>query len=41
AQYLFSLDQELRKLGMRDASLDDLIIQVRHLVGEASQPGLA
>ncbi|WP_213198815.1 gamma-glutamylcyclotransferase [Klebsiella aerogenes] len=41
AQYLFSLDQELRKLGMRDASLDDLIIQVRHLVGEASQPGIA
>lgn len=41
AQYLFSLDQELRKLGMRDAGLDDLITQVRHLVGESSQPGLA
>ncbi len=41
AQYLFSLDQELRKLGMYDACLDDLVGKVRHLLGESSQPGLA
>ena len=41
AQYLFALDQELRKLGMHDACLDDLVGKVRHLLGENSQPGLA
>ena len=41
AQYLFSLDQELRKLGMHDDCLDDLVGTVRTLLGENSQPGLA
>lgn len=39
AQYLFSLDQELRKLGMYDACLDDLVGKVRHLLGKAASPG--
>ncbi|WP_038164015.1 gamma-glutamylcyclotransferase, partial [Trabulsiella guamensis] len=33
AQYLFSLDQELRKLGMCDNSLDELVERVRNLLG--------
>ena len=36
AQYLFSLEQELNKLGMRDPSLDELISAVRAL--QAPQP---
>jgi cation transport protein ChaC len=35
AQYLFSLEQALRKLGMHDASLDDLVASVRALLGES------
>lgn len=41
AQYLFSLEQALRKLGMHDASLDDLVASVRALLGESPTPGLA
>ena len=36
AQYLFSLEQELNKLGMRDPSLDELISAVRAV--QAPQP---
>ncbi len=39
AQYLFSLEQALRKLGMHDASLDDLVASVRALLGESPTPG--
>ncbi|MFJ2974060.1 gamma-glutamylcyclotransferase [Kluyvera sp. NPDC087067] len=35
AQYLFSLEQELQKLGMPDEGLNELIGKVRHLVGGA------
>jgi cation transport protein ChaC len=38
AQYLFSLDQELRKLGMHDACLDDLVGKVR-AAGRSPTPG--
>lgn len=38
AQYLFSLEQALRKLGMHDASLDDLVASVRALLGESPTP---
>ncbi|VDR26644.1 Uncharacterized protein involved in cation transport [Raoultella terrigena] len=41
AQYLFSLEQELRKLGMHDDCLDDLVGKVRNLLGDSGQPGLA
>ena len=41
AQYLFSLEQALSKLGMYDASLDDLVGSVRALLGESPTPGLA
>ena len=41
AQYLFSLEQELCKLGMHDDCLDDLVSKVRNLLGDNSQPGLA
>ena len=41
AQYLFSLEQALRKLGMHDASLDDLVASVRALLGESPTAGLA
>ncbi|STT04494.1 Cation transport protein chaC [Klebsiella pneumoniae] len=39
AQYLFSLEQALRKLGMHDASLDDLVASVRRAVGRESDAG--
>ena len=41
AQYLFSLEQALRKLGMHDASLDDTVASVRALLGESPTPGTA
>ncbi|MEO3988412.1 gamma-glutamylcyclotransferase [Pseudocitrobacter cyperus] len=41
AQYLFSLDEELQKLGMPDEGLDELIKKVRGLLGVSPQPGLA
>ena len=37
AQYLFSLEQELARLGMRDDCLNDLVAKVRGLLGE-NQP---
>ena len=37
----FSFEQALRKLGMHDASLDDLVASVRALLGESPTPGLA
>ncbi len=39
AQYLFSLEQALRKLGMHDASLDDLGGQRPRAVGRESDAG--
>lgn len=41
AQYLFSLDEELQKLGMPDEGLNELIKYVRGLLGIHPQPGLA
>ncbi|MEZ2584631.1 gamma-glutamylcyclotransferase [Kluyvera intermedia] len=41
AQYLFSLEQELDKLGMPDDGLNELIGKVRHLVGGINPPGVA
>lgn len=41
AQYLFSLDEELQKLGMPDEGLNELIKYVRGLLGINPQPGLA
>ncbi len=41
AQYLFSLEQELQKLGMPDDGLDELINKVRVLVSGVNPPGLA
>ncbi|ASG54532.1 gamma-glutamylcyclotransferase [Salmonella bongori] len=40
AQYLFSLDQELRKLGMRDACLDELVAKVKALLGAQEEQGI-
>lgn len=36
AQYLFSLEQELQKLGMQDECLNDLVTNVRGLLGVAA-----
>ena len=41
AQYLFSLEQELKKLGMPDDGLNELIGKVRTLIGGVNPPGLA
>ncbi|NAH75568.1 gamma-glutamylcyclotransferase, partial [Escherichia coli] len=34
AQYLFSLEQELIKLGMQDDGLNDLLVSVKKLLAE-------
>ncbi|WP_170876346.1 gamma-glutamylcyclotransferase, partial [Salmonella enterica] len=41
AQYLFLLDQELRKLGMHDTCLDDLVANVKALLGVKGEQGIA
>lgn len=41
AQYLFLLDQELRKLGMHDTCLDDLVASVKALLGVKEEQGIA
>lgn len=40
AQYLFSLEQELVKLGMQDDCLNDLVITVKRLLGENLPEGV-
>lgn len=39
AQYLFSLDQELTRLGMKDDCLNELVVKVKALL-EGNAPGL-
>lgn len=41
AQYLFSLEWALNRLGMHDASPDDLVANVCTLLDESPTPGLA
>lgn len=40
AQYLFSLEQELQKLGMQDECLNDTVTNVRGLLGESLPEGV-
>ena len=40
AQYLFSLEQELNKLGMQDDGLNDLLVSVKKLLAENFPDGV-
>ncbi len=40
AQYLFSLEQELIKLGMQDDGLNDLLVSVKKLLAENYPDGV-
>lgn len=40
AQYLFSLEQELSRLGMQDDCLNELIVTVKRLLGEVLPEGV-
>mgnify|MGYP002233446730 CR=1 FL=1 len=40
AQYLFSLEQELIKLGMQDDGLNDLLVSVKKLLAENFPDGV-
>lgn len=40
AQYLFSLEQELSRLGMQDDCLSELIVTVKRLLGEVLPEGV-